>query len=829
MVREASRTRIETRVVELGGRLVEAQAPAHWSAARLDAWIDWAAGWSDHAADIPAVIADFVEDLTSRAQAKGFVKDVRARTRFRDALTEALLAGTLAIGGAGDQAIPVVEAGSADLAPALARLTAAHRGRAAAAAATAELGRRLQAVMDAILRCDGDAEACADPQANPSLARAADAARTAGAPDSLILEAIALARDGESAWEAEAPRVAAGGPELIVTGALDTNAAEVARAAWATGAVVVAGDSLTGQRIAACGGARRAGIDLMGFWSDAGFDIEAFEAAVALLAGALAAATDGPVLIGLAALGDWLVANGLDYDSDAGRETARELYLAAGRAMGGAALDGGLALFRDPELELRLGAGRLSGEPWTGPATFAETADGEAVRALSEAAIRGLTLAGVDAAEAHALLLGRADLAEAPGVNHAALVARGFTDHEIAAVEAALPLVAHLPQAFTPAVVGEGFLRDVLGVTAEQLADPQFDLLALMGFTAADVAAAETHALGHDSLAEAEFLPPAARTVFRSAEELGEAPRQAMLAALEPALAVPTVAEVELEWRSSPADALAAIATAKGAVRVLRADAPAGVRLELPNLTEARPAIREPQPEERIVERVVERDRTRRKLPDRRKGYIQKAAVGGHKVYLHTGEYDDGELGEIFIDMHKEGAAFRSLMNNFAIAISIGLQYGVPLDEFVDAFVFTRFEPAGPVTGNDTVRSATSILDYIFRELGVSYLGRRDLATADPGELTADGLGNAKADEAALQPEGPQLASHFISRGFSRGAAPDNLVFLPSANRVGGPGARDAADVCAACGDVSVVRKGSALICETCGARAGRTGEDHSA
>jgi ribonucleoside-diphosphate reductase alpha chain len=229
-----------------------------------------------------------------------------------------------------------------------------------------------------------------------------------------------------------------------------------------------------------------------------------------------------------------------------------------------------------------------------------------------------------------------------------------------------------------------------------------------------------------------------------------------------------------------------------------------------------------PPPEERIVERVVERERVRRKLPDRRKGYIQKASVGGHKVYLHTGEYDDGELGEIFIDMHKEGAAFRSLMNNFAIAISIGLQYGVPLDEFVDAFVFTRFEPAGPVTGNDTVKSATSILDYIFRELGISYLGRHDLASADPGELNADGLGHGKS----IAPEEPQPASRFISRGFSRGAAPDNLVFLPVANRPAGGGVLDAADVCAACGDVAVVRKGASLICETCGARAGRLTED---
>ncbi len=219
----------------------------------------------------------------------------------------------------------------------------------------------------------------------------------------------------------------------------------------------------------------------------------------------------------------------------------------------------------------------------------------------------------------------------------------------------------------------------------------------------------------------------------------------------------------------------------------------------------------------------------RRKLPDRRKGYIQKAAVGGHKVYLHTGEYDDGELGEIFIDMHKEGAAFRSLMNNFAISVSLGLQHGVPLEEFVDAFVFTRFEPAGPVTGNDTVKSATSILDYIFRELGVSYLGRNDLASADSAELNADGLGRGKADTAGAEEPEPQPASRFISRGFARGAAPDNLVFLPTAGRPAGPAALGAAEVCAACGDIAVVRKGQALICETCGARAARRADDQGA
>ena len=806
--------------MDLGGRFAEVQAPAHWTNARLDAWIDWAASLGQgRATDIPAAIADYVENLTARAQAKGLVKDVRARTRFRDELTEALLAGVIAIGGEpASPPPPVVDAGS----PEIARMVAANRGRAAAQALALELGRRMQAVMDAVARCEGDAEACADPAANPSLTRAAEAARAVGASDAMILEAIALARAGEGAWEIETPE-AAGGVQLVVVGPPDEG---VARAAWATGAVVLAPSRSLAERIALAERAVRGGVNLMGFWSDEGFDIDAFEAATALLAGALAAADDSAGVIGLAGLGDWLVAHGLDYDSDAARETARELYLAAGRAIAGAGA--GLALFRDPELELRLGGGRLSGEPWAGPLTFAETSDGEPVRMLSEAAIRGLALAGVEAQEAHDLLLGRADLSEAPGVNHAALLARGFTDHEIAAVEAALPLVARLPDAFAPAVIGEGFLRDVMGASAEQLADPRFDLLALMGFTTADVAAAEAHALGGDSLAEAEFLTPIARDVFRTGHALGEAPRRAMVQALDLALAAPQVAEIGLPWAATPDEVLAELREAIGPVRVRRAAAPADLTLDLPALGEARPA-RAPEPEERIVERVVERDRTRRKLPDRRKGYIQKAAVGGHKVYLHTGEYDDGELGEIFIDMHKEGAAFRSLMNNFAIAISIGLQYGVPLDEFVDAFVFTRFEPAGPVTGNDTVRSATSILDYIFRELGISYLARKDLATSDPGELNADGMGRGKAealDAESAQDAGPQPASRFISRGFSRGAAPDNLVFLPTANRVSGPAALEAADVCAACGDVAVVRKGASLICETCGARAGRLGED---
>ena len=188
-------------------------------------------------------------------------------------------------------------------------------------------------------------------------------------------------------------------------------------------------------------------------------------------------------------------------------------------------------------------------------------------------------------------------------------------------------------------------------------------------------------------------------------------------------------------------------------------------------------AARTAQLSEKVVERLVERIivmREREKLPDRRKGYTQKAVVGGHKVYLRTGEYDDGRLGEIFIDMHKEGAALRSIINNFAIAISLGLQYGVPLEEYVDAFTFTRFEPNGPVQGNNSIKYATSIIDYVFRELAVSYMGRFDLAHVDPTETNFDAMGKG-VEEGKVPDASP--SSKFISRGITRSRT-DKLVVM---------------------------------------------------
>jgi len=821
MAADAPKTAIEGRILELGDRLAEVEAPAHWTQAQVEAWLDWAGGTDD----LAAAIADHVEELTVHAQAKGLLKDVRARTRFRDDLTEAMLAGTVAIGRPRMAPSPRVVAGDGpDLPAILQRLCAEHRGREAARMAAVHLAAKMQAVMDAVLRCEGDADACADPRQNVTLARAAEAARAAGASDAAIIEAVTLARAGEDLWHAAEPARPSEALQLVVGGAAGT---PLGFAAWLTGAVAQAPDLAAAQALAGAQPALPAAVNLMAFWSGESFDVAAFEAAVELAARALIAATDGPTILGLAGLGDWLVSHGLDYAGAAARETALELYRTAAEAAARAGeMAGGLAVFTDPELALRLGAAGCDSRPWTSPLAIAESADGEPLRTLSDAAQRGLAAVNADRQAAHRRLLGHGDLAEAPGVSRAALIAKGFTDHEVAAVEAALPFVSRLTDAFHPAVIGDGFVRDVLGASAEQLADPRLDVLALAGFTRADVAQAQGHALGHPSLTGASFLEPDQEVVFRTEAELGPEMRLAMLAAIAPVLVAPPLAEIALPWRATPAEAQALLAGGTVAIRPRREPPPADAVLDLPPPTEARPA-REPaataaQPEERIVERVVERERIRRKLPDRRKGYIQKATVGGHKVYLHTGEYDDGELGEVFIDMHKEGAAFRSVMNNFAIAISIGLQYGVPLDEFVDAFVFTRFEPAGPVTGNDTVKSATSILDYIFRELGISYLGRHDLASDDPGELHADGLGVGQG----VATEEPQPASRFISRGFSRGAAPDNLVFLPVANRPAGGTVLEAADVCAACGDVAVVRKGASLICQTCGARAGRLSDD---
>ena len=588
-----------------------------------------------------------------------------------------------------------------------------------------------------------------------------------------------------------------------------------------------------------------------------------------------------PLGLTLAGLGDVLAARGLAYDSDVGRAAAQDLFavlagasllasaelaakvgaypefeadpaekLAALKAQAGLAKDPqaralfakaviaaghcGLrhaetvALYADPELRLRLGGEPIGPQPWSGPLILAELQDDQLVPLMSAPALAGLKRLGADMRAAERGLLGEGSLREAPGIDHKALEARGFTEHEIGLAEQALPVLRDLRAAFAPAIIGAGFVGDVLGASSEALADPALDVLALAGFAPEQIDRAQAFACGAGSLTGLDILSPEQKAPFLSAEEVGAPALLAMIAAVEPFSGAPNQIGLPLAWTDTPSDAarLQAAAARAGlrAVRLTRDPAPGGTLLDLPMTEDSAPRRAAPAPvvTERVVEKLIERDRTRRKLPDRRKGYIQKASVGGHKVYLHTGEYDDGELGEIFLDMHKEGAAFRSLMNNFAIAISIGLQYGVPLDEFVDAFVYTRFEPAGPVTGNDSIRSATSILDYIFRELGVSYLDRQDLANADPGEFNADGLGHGKGAPDLKDPEAEdelQPASRFISKGFARGSAPDNLLFLPVGGRKGAAGKVEeaTADVCPSCGGLTMTHKGQGLVCTACG------------
>ena len=802
---DTSRAGIEGRTLELGNRVVEVEAPAHFTNARVEAWIDWAGGQTD----LASAIQRYAYDLASKAQAKGLTKDLRARTRFREAIAEAMQLGAIALSPEAES-LKILDGGRDDLE----RLTATHRGREAARAAAGTIEARLQAVMDAVLRCEGASDACADPRRNTSLARAAEAARAVGVADDTIMDAIALARAGENDWVCSAPAAAPTKPVVAV----NVSTPSLTRAVWTTGRVVAAHSRQDAETIAEAARFPVAGLELMGLWRDSSFDDVAFAARIKLAVTALAADSDGPLMLALGGIGDWLVAQGFDYDSDQARQAVKNLFISARQASSDFDLDVRLGLVSDPEMALRLGA-RLDAAPWTGPSTVAETADGEVVRVLSEAAILGLKALDGDLDVALSTVLGHRTLTDAPGVNTQTLSATGFTELEIGAAQVELPFVRALADAFASHVVGAGFVRDVLGATSAQLQDPRLDILALAGFSDDDVAKAEAYILGANTLAGASAFTEPQLKALRNAGEIGIEAQVAMLRTIAPVLDVPPVLELALPWQSDLQTIEAALGAYDVAVRIKREGAPALVLFDVPVVADLAVRAPAPDPEPRVVERIIERDRTRRKLPDRRKGYIQKASVGGHKVYLHTGEYDDGELGEIFIDMHKEGAAFRSLMNNFAVSISIGLQHGVPLEEFVDAFVFTRFEPAGPVTGNDTVKSATSILDYIFRELGISYLGRDDLGNADPGELNADGLGHGKAD--AVSAEEPQPASRFISRGFARGAAPDNLVFLPSANRGVGPSALREAEVCAGCGDMAVVRKGQAMICETCGTRAG--------
>jgi len=499
--------------------------------------------------------------------------------------------------------------------------------------------------------------------------------------------------------------------------------------------------------------------------------------------------------------------------------------------------------------------------------------------------------------------VGTGTLEQSPGVNHEVLRAKGFTEDKIKAVEETLGQAFDIKFVFNKWTLGEDFCTSVLGLDADELNDPGFNLLTAIGFTRGEVELANIHCCGAMTVEGAPGLDEAHLPVFDCANPCGRTGRRflsveshiRMMAAAQPFISgaisktinIPNGASVAdckdaymLSWRLAlKANALYRDGSKLSqplnaqvlgddedeqdeAAEQIAADQPATVRAEVVSQKMLG----------RLVETVIERQRE--KLPQRRKGYTQKAIVGGHKVYLRTGEYDDGRLGEIFLDMHKEGAAFRSLMNNFAIAISLGLQYGVPLEEYVDAFTFTRFEPAGLVQGNDTIKNATSILDYVFRELAVSYLGRNDLAHVDPKESAFDALGKG-INEGRKPGQAPLPASRVMSSGFVRQRMADNNLLVTPGKKdgtdtsmsaaaaaggaVGALQARavsltqpekddqvvtaldqatarkpDAAglaaearmkgyegDSCGECGNFTLVRNGTCLKCDTCGATSG--------
>ncbi len=471
--------------------------------------------------------------------------------------------------------------------------------------------------------------------------------------------------------------------------------------------------------------------------------------------------------------------------------------------------------------------------------------------------------------------VGHGTFDDAPGISLAQLREKGFDDDAIQRVSRKLPGAMDVRFAFTLEVLGEEFCRQSLGIAAGELASPNLDVLSAIGFTPEEIEAANFHVCGAMTLEGAPGLREEHLPVFDCANPCGRNGTRSlsieshirMMAAAQPFVSGAISKTINMPSQSTIEDCRNAYALSWQLGLKATALYRDGSKLSQPlaaqilfgsdedeeeaadALSAGRPAVeRALGLADTVVERVIERPQQRQRLPLRRKGYTQKATVGGHKVYLRSGEYENGSLGEIFIDMHKEGAAFRSVMNNFAIAISIGLQYGVPLEEFVEAFVFTRFEPAGPVQGNDSIKNATSIMDYIFRELAISYLGRNDLAhvplendaiaptqTVPTQQISAGYVRQAVQRELHVvsgggEP-GPQMlhAPGFVEPdiaepGLAATVEPRSAAFVEATTLDQGEIARAKGfegAACDECGNFTLVRNGTCLKCNTCGATTG--------
>ena len=513
----------------------------------------------------------------------------------------------------------------------------------------------------------------------------------------------------------------------------------------------------------------------------------------------------------------------------------------------------------------------------------------------------GYTPRQIDEIVAYAV--GRRTLAGAPHINHETLAEKGFGDTEIRRIEEVLGSAFDVSFAFNRHTLGEDFCKRVLGFSDQQLGDWNFHMLEALGFGKAQIAEVNDYVCGTMTVEGAPHLKDEHLAVFDCANRCGRKGRRYiqyrahidMMAAVQPFIAgaisktinMPndaSVAEVEHAYQHSWRSMVKAVALYRDGSKLSQ---PLNSGSDDDELTDAG-LHATPTPvaatAERVTQKVVHHYlRQRRRLPNRRSGYTQKAVVGGHKIYLRTGNYDDGSLGEIFLDMHKEGAAFRSLMNNFAIAVSLGLQHGVPLDEFVDAFVFTRFEPNGMVSGHDRIRMSTSIIDYVFRDLAINYLGRHELAQIQDDDLSSTTTGR-RGEEDVFDDEdaedGAVLEEHIVDDpaprsgdGASDGAPSARRVMVPAAQAVaaatakvnGNTSARAAApeptaivipaaiaqrgvatasastatrdprrsairearlkgyegDPCPSCNQFTLVRNGTCLKCVSCGATSG--------
>ena len=466
-------------------------------------------------------------------------------------------------------------------------------------------------------------------------------------------------------------------------------------------------------------------------------------------------------------------------------------------------------------------------------------------------------------------VIGSGSLKNCQSISYNALMDKGFENEQINALETALESAFDIKFVFNQFTLGKEFCLNVLNIKEEQLNDFGFDMLDYLNFSKEEIDAANIHVCGSMTLEGAPHLKKEHLPVFDCANVCGRIGKRflsveshiRMMAAAQPFISGAISKTINMPNDSSIEDCSSAYMLSWKLCLKANALYRDGSKLSQPlnssllddddwdeeeTITEKTTKV-----VEKIVERVIRAERE--KLPHRRKGYTQKAIVGGHKVYLRTGEYEDGKLGEIFIDMHKEGAAFRSLMNNFAIAVSIGLQYGVPLEEFVEAFTFTRFEPQGIVKGNDTIKMSTSILDYIFRELAISYLDRHDLGHVE--------LNNDDTSPTGVGGRGDETTEKVASRGFVRrelkvvsGGSAENVSFLNTESFQNESHSDQSltsnneenldgevlvkrtskisqeieakikgyeGEACGECGNFTLVRNGTCMKCNTCGATSG--------